>query len=185
MKTIYSLEFQKLGVVDQYFVLAHAYLDGSKTLCTPMLNANDTSGFSNTRVVLHLSRQAIELFLKGAIYSTTGNHYVPKMKDGGPHNLVTLIAEYKRTIPDPQYHFELPFGLDTVGDLCAYEIDWAKLYHLTLDQRHRYPTDKNGKLFTDDFAVDSFTPLSYFVTLEELSKVFFSVESYLQRRVVG
>ena len=177
MKTIYSYEFKELEVVDQYFSLAHAYLNGSKVLCASILRDDSEATFPDTRVVLHLCRQAIELFLKGAICNITGEN-----KEG--HNLDILIAEYEQVLPDAQFHFDVPFGIETSGtqnsNIEAEE--WVKRYPWTLDQRHRYPTDKNGNSFT---GWESFIPLMYMSTLEGLSAAFLLVESHLESGVGG
>jgi len=176
VKTIYSHEFKELEVVDQYFSLAHAYLNGSKVLCATILSDDSKATFPDTRVVLHLCRQAIELFLKGAICNITGEN-----KEG--HNLDILIAEYERVLPDTQFHFDVPFGIVTPGtqnsNIEAEE--WVKRYPWTLDQRHRYPSDKNGNSFT---GWESFIPLMYMSTLEGLSAAFLLVESHLGRNVL-
>lgn len=174
MKTIYSYEFKELQVVDQYFYLAHAYLDGSRVLCASILKDDSTATYPDTRVILHLCRQAIELFLKGAICSITGEN-----KEG--HNLDVLFAEYERALPDAQFHFDVPFGLETLGtrDSSTEAEEWVKRYSSTLDQRHRYPTDKNGNPFTK---WESFIPLMYLPTLEGLSVAFLLIESHLKNR---
>lgn len=179
--TINSLEFAALGEVEQYFALARAYLEGSRRLSEWMLRPGDTSCYADTRVNLHLCRQAVELFLKGSIYGATGSKYSPTHEEGGPHNLQPLLAKYETVLPDPQFHFELPFNVEPLGDIqedCDGVMS-AQSYHKLLDQRHRYPGDRNGNLFTADFTIDAFMPALYLATLQRLAEVFSLVEEHL------
>lgn len=183
MKRINSLQFAALEEVGQYFALARAYLEGSRRLSEWMLRPGDTSCYSDTRVNLHLCRQAVELFLKGSIYGATGSKYSPTYEEGGSHNLQPLMEKYETVLPDPQFHFELPFNVEPHGDImedCEGVVS-AQSYHKLLDQRHRYPSDRNGNLFTADFTIDSFMPEQYLTTLQRLAEVFALVEEHLRR----
>lgn len=182
MKTINSIDFAALEEVEQYFVLARAYVEASRRLTEWMLRPGDTSCYADTRVNLHLCRQAVELFLKGSIYGATGSKYAPTHQEGGPHNLQPLLAKYETVLPDPQFHFELPFNIVPLGDIkkdCDGVMS-AKSYNKFLDQRHRYPADRNGKLFTADFTIDAFMPALYLTTLQRLTEVFSLVEAHIK-----
>jgi len=190
LKAICSLDFAELTEVDQYFALARAYLNASCVLSNLMLRPEVTSDYANTRVILHLCRQAVELFLKGTILGVTRKRYnAGKDKNGfiiNSHNLVPLMTKYRSVLPEQRFHFEMPFGFETIRNCegyCNDKLMSAESYHELLDQRHRYPADRKGHLFTTDFSIDSFTPATYLAKLEELADVFALVEEHLGRRV--
>lgn len=128
-----------LSVPDQYFSLARSYLEGSRVLCEAMVNDDYTPQYSNSRVILHLCRHAIELFLKGAI-SKARNRQPPKT-----HNLVNLVGEYEQALPGENFRFEVPFGVEALGNLalfpelealidehqCLLRQQWAPCRHTT------------------------------------------------------
>jgi hypothetical protein len=182
LKKLFSCDFGGLGRVEQYFALASAYLEGSRRLTILMLRPTDTSGYADTRVILHLCRQALELFLKGTIYGITGVRYSPTRKEGGPHNLHALHAKYESVLLGPHFHFDLPFGFEILGK--SDDRDDKRMtpgtYHATLDQRHRFPDDIQGNLFTADFDRDCFMPDLYLQTLQHLAQVFSRVENHLR-----
>lgn len=73
-----------------------------------------TGATTNSRVILHLCRHAIELFLKGAI-SKARNRQPPKT-----HNLVNLVGEYELALPGENFRFEVPFGVEALGNLALF-----------------------------------------------------------------
>lgn len=160
MKMIHSNEFQHLSEAQRYFSLARGYLEGSKVLCSALLAGDYTPQYSNTRVILHLCRHAIELFLKGAITSAT-NKQPPNI-----HHLANLVAQYDKALPDSAFRFQIPFSVETFGnsDLFTQLLDQ---HHKTLDQRYRYPTDNKGKPFSDP---EGFIPSAFMTSLDALSK---------------
>jgi hypothetical protein len=172
----YNPEMDCLSVPDQYFSLARSYLEGSRVLCEAMVNDDYTPQYSNSRVILHLCRHAIELFLKGAI-SKARNRQPPKT-----HNLVNLVGEYELALPGENFRFEVPFGVEALGNLALFPELEALIdeHHKTLDQRYRYPTDSAGKPFS---GVEGFIARSYLSDLARLSKSFLKVE--LQLKGVG
>lgn len=173
---LHSSEMDCLSVPDQYFSLARSYLEGSRVLCEAMVNDDYTPQYSNSRVILHLCRHAIELFLKGAI-SKARNRQPPKT-----HNLVNLVGEYELALPGENFRFEVPFGVEALGNLALFPELEALIdeHHKTLDQRYRYPTDSAGKPFS---GVEGFIARSYLSDLARLSKSFLKVE--LQLKGVG
>lgn len=173
MKMLHSSEIDGLCVSEQYFSLAHSYLEGSRVLCEAMVSDNYSPQYSNSRVILHLCRHAIELFLKGAI-SKTRNGQPPKT-----HNLVNLVKEYEQALPGENFRFEVPFGVETLGNLELLPELVALIgeHHKTLDQRYRYPTDSAGKPFS---GAEGFHARIYLSDLDRLSKSLLKVELHLK-----
>lgn len=175
MKMIHSSEFENIPVSHQYFWVARAYLDGSRVLCKSIIDEEFSPQYSSTRVVLHLCRHAIELFLKGAIAVALGEN------PPTTHNLSTLMFEYDRLYPDTVYRFQIPFGVEdtTTAELFP---DLLKRYHKTLDQRYRYPADQKGEAFSVN---EGFIPGMFLEQLEALWKVFLNIEHKITRSTVG
>jgi hypothetical protein len=176
---IHSQEFQDLTIADQYFKLAHGFLEGSKELCDAMLKGDYTPDYPQTRVILHLCRQAIELFIKGAVYCDQTNQTI----EG--HNLKTLNDEYKKKFPEPQFQFEIPFGFENTETpkLCKkiQKIITEKIryFYATLDQSHRYPTDNKGNSFSNP---EGFIPTMFASTIEKLAKDFSRIELEIKKK---
>lgn len=171
MTMIHSAAFQGLSVEDQYFSLARGYLEGSRVLCESMLNNDYAPQYSHTRVILNLCRHAVELFLKGAISSAT------KSQPPQTHHLANLVAEYERALPGSEFRFDVPFGIENPGTQDFFD-DLVDNLHKTLDQRYRYPTDRNGKPFSEP---SGFVPSMFLSELEALSMAFLQVESCLKK----
>ena len=72
-----SEELSDLPEWDQTFWLSRAYLEASQCLCESMLNGNFSSQYSSSRVILHLARHGVELFLKAAIGANADARSVP------------------------------------------------------------------------------------------------------------
>lgn len=170
MNMIHSSRFQGLSVVDRYFFLARGYLEGSRVLCEAMLNDDFTPQFSNSQVILYLCRHAVELFLKGAIAS------VPDEQPPQTHNLKHLVDEYERVLPNQNYRFAIPFVVEVSGSLDLFA-ELEENHHKTLGQRYRYPTDRNGKPFSEP---EGFLPAVFLSDLINLSKSFLLVERRLK-----
>jgi hypothetical protein len=179
MKMIHSSTFQGLPVVDQYLNLAHGYLEGSRELCDAMIKGNYMPEYPHTRVILHLCRQAIELFIKGAISYNQTNQQIKG------HELDKLIKKYKQEFPEPQFQFEIPFGFENteISESLAKTPEVItkiiKFFYTTLDQSHRYPTDVKGNLF---LMPEGFIPVMFVPTLEKLSKDFSRIELELKKK---
>ncbi len=171
MAMIHSEKFQGLPIEDQYFSLAHGYLEGSRVLCEAMLNDDYAPQYSHTRIILHLCRHAVELFLKGAISSAT------KSQPPQTHHLANLVIEYERVLPGSEFRFDVPFGIESPGTPDFFD-DLADSLHKTLDQRYRYPTDRNGKPFSEPAG---FIPSMFMSDLETLSNAFSQVEFHLKK----
>ncbi|QCP54493.1 hypothetical protein FAZ95_36980 [Trinickia violacea] len=130
----------------QMLWLASAYADAAKVLAESMAADGFGQHHANVRVILHLCRHALELFLKGAIGRSTGS--VPR----GTHRLATLFQQYKSLYPSRDYHFAFPFPEQVflTDDMFP---ETVEQFHRTHDQRFRYPSDNKGNPF-DGF--DSF-----------------------------
>ena len=116
--------------------------------------------YSSSRVILHLARQGIELFLKAAIEAAG------QRPDRLAHNLDSLFIEYRRDYPNLSFHFEIPkrFHVDLNRDLFPETIE---LIHATLDQRHRFAADRRG----NSFAIpEVFDPIVMHKEVEELRR---------------
>ena len=135
-------------------------MEASDCLCTSMLEGGFTSQYSSTRVLIHLTRQSIELFLKAALQALGQ----PTERLG--HNLNDLFVEYRRNYPELSFHFEIPARFQVTLDLDLFP-KTIDPFHKTLDQRHRYATDKAGSSFTTP---ESFDPAAFQEELGELSR---------------
>ena len=173
MSMIHSPAFQGLSIEEQYFSLARGYLEGSRVLCEAMLSDDYAPQYSHTRVILHLCRHAVELFLKGAISTAT------KTPPPQTHHLANLVTEYERALPGAEFRFDIPFGIESPGTPDLFD-DLVDSLHKTLDQRYRYPTDRNGKPFSEPAG---FIPAMFMSDLDALSKAFLQVEFRLKKAV--
>lgn len=126
-----------------------------------MFEGDFSSQYSSSRVILHLARQGIELFLKGAIGAVAEQSSVP-----ATHNLNRLFLEYRRLYPQLIFSFEIPpcFNVSLNFDLFP---DDQEIFHSTLDQRHRYPADRKGNTFATK---EVFDPVETLKQLEELDR---------------
>jgi hypothetical protein len=87
----FSEELASLPEWDRFFWLSRAYIEASRCLCRNMLDGEFTSQYSSSRVILHLARQGIELFLKAALGAV---NEVPMT-----HDIRKLFAEYRQLLP--------------------------------------------------------------------------------------
>jgi len=155
-----SGEFSDMAIWDRCYWLSRAYLEASMYLCEAMLEQDFSNQYSSSRVVIHLARQGLELFLKGSILVATNISELPG------HNLTKLLARYRKHYPEDIFRFKAPcqFALGENDDLFQDELD---RFHSTLDQRHRYPTDRNGQDFA---APEVFEPRAFLKDIRNLDK---------------
>lgn len=173
----YSEEVADLPVWDQAFWLSRAYIEASQCLCQSMLDGNFSSQYSASRVILHLARHGVELFLKAAIAARTGSASFP-----ATHDLDRLYTEYRQSYPDLSFAFNLP-GLFRVADSWDLFPEEAKVFHSTLDQRHRYPSDRTGNSF---FTQEEFDPQAMHLDLKTLDRDLKVLESaFIKRMLAG
>lgn len=120
--------------------LGSAYADAARVLVEAMVADDFDRHHANVRVILHLCRHALELFLKGAIGLSTGSVL------RGTHRLGTLFDQYKTLYPSRKYHFPFPFPEQVffTDDMFP---ETVEQFHRTHDQRFRYPSDTKGNTF--------------------------------------
>lgn len=154
----FSEELSSLPEWDRSFWLSRAYMEASRCLCRSMLSGDFTSQYSSSRVILHLARQGIELFLKAALGAVKPAPLT--------HDLDRLFFEYRLAYPALIFNFTIPtrFNVDSTPDLF---VEDHKLFHATLDQRHRYPADRAGNSFATR---ETFNPTEVLDELEVLDK---------------
>ncbi len=157
----FSEELAKLPEWDRGFWLSRAFIEASQCLCTKMLEGEFSSQYSSSRVILHLARQGIELFLKAAIGAISSRDLTPPT-----HNLNRLFLEYRRLYPDLIFSFEISPCFNVSQNLDLFP-DVQEAFHSTLDQRHRYPTDRKGNSFATK---EVFDPIATLKDLEELDR---------------
>ena len=159
-------EFEGMPIWERSFWLSRAYIEASICLCKAMVNEDFTKQYSSSRVILHLARQGIELFLKAAILRST------TVQSRAGHNLDRLLAEYKKIYSESRFHFYLPSTLSLRQELDLFP-ETVQSYHSTLDQRHRYATDQKGQEFATP---EVFDPTSVLGELEALCKALYVIE---------
>lgn len=158
-----SEELSSLAAWDRSFWLSRAFIEASCVLCTGMLGGSYSSQYSSSRVILHLARQGIELFLKASIEA---KQKTPAKK---VHHLDDLFLKYRQLYPDIKFHFDAPKQL-----LIGLNFDlFQSTEQATLDQRHRYATDREGNSFATP---ETFDPLSVHQSLSELRTVLTTLE---------
>jgi len=155
----FSEELASLSEWERAFWLSRAFIEASRCLCASMLEGDFTSQYSSSRVILHLCRQGIELFLKGAIGAAAEQGSAPMT-----HDLNGLFLMYRRAYPGAIFWFDIPPWFSVSLNLDLFPEDQRK-FHSTLDQRHRYATDRQGNTFATR---ETFDPVK---TLEELEQL--------------
>ncbi len=153
-------EFDGMHDWERTLWLSHSYLEASLHLCAGMASGDFTTQYSSSRVVLHLARHGIELFLKGALLAA-GTHPATH-----GHHLVRLYGAYRSTYSAKEFDFRVPtwFAVDEEDDLFQDSLD---AFHTTLDQRHRYASSTRGEGFAQP---EEFDPASARAELEELDR---------------
>lgn len=155
-----SIEFRSMSAWERFFWLSRTYVEASACLLRAMLEDDFSQQYSSSRVVIHLARQGLELFLKGALLAGTSRDSLPG------HNLAKLLKAYREKFPAQEFSFDAPmqFALRESEDLFQKEADD---FHSTLDQRHRYPNDLSGRGFDDP---EEFDPKQFLANMEKLDK---------------
>jgi hypothetical protein len=156
----FSQELHDLPGWDRSFWLSRAFVEASSCLCSSMLQGDFSSQYSSSRVILHLARQGIELFLKAALEAAG------ERTERFGHNLDQLFFEYRRHYPNLSFYFQAPkrFEVDLTLDLFP---DTIEPIQATLDQRHRYAADRKGNNFASP---EIFDPKVVHEELEELRR---------------
>ncbi|WP_321958121.1 HEPN domain-containing protein [Paraburkholderia bannensis] len=133
----------------QMLWLSSAYAEAARVLVESMVADDFGRYHANVRVIMHLCRHALELFLKGAIGLAQGN--IPRRT----HDLSSLFEQYKALYPSSRYHFPFPFP-EQVFLSDDFFPETIAQFHKTHDQRFRYPSDFKGNPF-DNFESFDFT----------------------------
>lgn len=172
LNMIHSSEFDNVPIPNRYFCLARAYIDASRVLCASLIAEEFAFQYSSARVIMHLYRHSIELFLKGAILHKSGKNSLSH------HLLPDLVADYKALFPGSEYAFDIPFGTENPSEdgaeaIWHVPIEQFDQYHKTLDQRYRYPTDKKGNLFDE---LEGFVPDMFMNESAQIQAEFLKLE---------
>lgn len=133
----------------QMIHLACAYADAARIHCQALVDGGVEDPASSVRVLFQLCRQATELFFKGAVALKTGEPF-PRT-----HQLPELYSLYIQQYPADGFEVEVPFGIWSLFVIEELEDELGKDYHITHDQRFRYPVDNRGRAFSDEFAFDT------------------------------
>lgn len=158
----------------RFLSLSDAYLDSALRLCTVLKRSHRKTNYARSSVVLDLTFHAIELFLKSAILERKPNEKL------GNHNIQVLSKRYKNLYPGKKYECHAPFISKDAGDLS--DDDLRALHgseHIEqvrkdmqeskkknpLDQRHRYPSNKEGQPWDGKVG---FEPGSFLVVIKKL-----------------
>ena len=161
-----SSRVESLTPPAQFAAYAMAYLDSAEQLCRLLARSHRKATYERGSVVLYLAAHAVELFLKGAI--------LRKVPDESfNHDLEHIHNRYNALYPAKRYRFQIPFRTK-YGDLSAGDIMAAKALSRPIDQRFRYPHDKDGKRWP---GAHSFEARSF---LEELDRLRTSFECLLR-----
>lgn len=158
---------------DRSFWLSRAFLEASRCLCQSILGGDFSSQYSSSRVIFHLARHGVELFLKGAIGARSGCPIPPT------HDLEKLFSEYRHFYPQLVFSFELPPHFHINMNLELFPEDQDR-FHSTLDQRYRYPSDKKGNTFA---TTEVFDPVTTLRDLQELEHALNVIEFAHIRRL--
>ncbi|MDN7603916.1 hypothetical protein QZM68_29575 [Burkholderia gladioli] len=167
-----SEEISDMESWERSFWLARAYMEASLHLCRSMLDGGFSSQYSSSRVVLHLARQGIELFLKGALIAHSQTATL------ATHNIQDLYLKYRKLYRDKIFDIDIPprFFVSPNFDLFP---DTLNAFHATLDQRHRYAADRQGNTFATK---EIFEPKTTLAELELIDRQLKIVEwSYIRQ----
>jgi hypothetical protein len=138
--------------------LALGYMEAAAHLANALVKDEFTRQYRSSRVVLHLTHHAIELFLKGAL-----------MEKGLPprvhHRIADLHADYQQAYPGVAFELSIPFelpGPETEALFPEIAIPRKPLD----DQLFRYATARDGRCFDDQ---EKFEPEVRLRQIEELN----------------
>jgi len=142
--------------------LALGFIEAAHHLCEQMVEDEFSRQYRSSRVLLHLTHHAVELFVKGAIMAAT--HERPRLT----HRLRELIAQYERIYPAAEFHFSVPFELNDDEKQQELFQDIA-LPPIAVAESFRYATSVDGSCFND---IEPFDPESYLEQITELYNKF-------------
>lgn len=151
--------------------LALGYIEAAYFLAKGLVEDEFSRQYRSSRVVLHLTHHAIELFFKGALLE---RGITPKFN----HRILDLQRAYATAYPGVAFAFDIPFELP--GPETEPLFPDAALPPKTLDdQTFRYATGRDGKCFDER---DEFDPELRLEQIEALSmrmnQLFFKLRQF-------
>ncbi len=134
-KMVVDSDLLNLSIPERYFAYAEAYGNAARALTRQMISNSEQSNWPNAAVVLMLSVHAVELFLKGAIFSKDAEEKV------NHHDIDELAKLYSKEFPDEKCAFNMPFKTEYLG-MSEAEIEAIKqqLKSPASSILYRYPT---------------------------------------------
>jgi hypothetical protein len=134
--SVTSVDFDKLEPWVGYYEQAIAFLNAAKVL-SEVAGTTAAAGGGLTwpqgSVCYYCLNIATELFLKACIWAHSGKR--PKMS----HGLAGLYEEYSKTLPKPEFLFQLPLAWLAPSSMFDNSVD------RTPDQLYRYHIGTDGK----------------------------------------
>jgi hypothetical protein len=152
IKYIGSWELENVDEPLQLLEFARAYLSASKLLCCNVQELKEKARYADGCVVIYTAYHAVELFLKGMILLKNRDAWLH-------HDIENLAKDYHKLYPGKEYAWEIPFGIEVLGNTeeSKNQIDKLKR-ELPQDQLYRYPINKKGQSWLGAFA---FEPISF------------------------
>ncbi len=138
--------------------LALGYMEAAVYLANALVEDEFTRQYRSSRIVLHLTHHAIELFLKGALME---KGLSPKLH----HRIADLHAHYRQAYPGAAFELSIPFelpGPETEALFPEIAIPRKPLDGLLF----RYATARDGRCFDDQ---ETFEPEVRLRQIEELN----------------
>ncbi len=148
---------ESLSPPDQFAAYAMAYLDSAEKLCRLLARSYRKATYERGTVVLYLAMHSVELFLKGAILRKAPDERFN-------HDLEHIHNRYNALYPGKRYRLDIPFK-SNYG-----EIAQAKALSPPIDQRYRYPQDKDGKPWSGIYSFEANSFLGELATLRSSFK---------------
>lgn len=153
-------DLTNLSIPERYFAYAEAYGNAARALTEKMISDSEQSNWPNAAVVLMLSVHAVELFLKGAIFSKDPESKVIT------HDIDKLAELYSNEFPDEKCAFNMPFKTEYLG-MSEAEIEVIKqqLKSPAPSVLYRHPTASGKEEWKGAYG---FEPNSFFPVVDEL-----------------
>lgn len=114
-----AAEFDGMQDWERTLWLSHSYLEASIQLCIGMVSGDFTAQYSSSRVILHLARHGIELFLKGVLLAA-GIHPAAH-----GHHLVRLYRAYRGAYPPRNSIARCQPGLLSTKKMTCSRVYWT------------------------------------------------------------
>jgi hypothetical protein len=121
--------------------LALGYMEAAAFLAKGLVEDDFSRQYRSTRVVLHLTHHAIELFLKGALMEMG-------LSPRPHHRIAELHADYRREYPGTAFDLAIPFDLPGPETEALFP-EIALPPKALDDQVFRYATARDGRCFDE------------------------------------